>query len=169
MTVVAEGLEDLGMTEAATVLGAEHGQGCHLARPMPAAEVSGWAAEFESRDGADRIRPAVGALAFHWKFQRLGSPRPHTVQECPLTGYLEFRGATSTVGMPSSTGGEQFRCQPHDCRPADPGDPHRSLDLLKYLTGSGDGGRLAGTARVRPSVFRGPERQLCHGLLPDAG
>jgi hypothetical protein len=81
------------MTEAVAVLGAEYGQGCHLARPMPAAEVPGWAAEFESRDGADRIRTAVGALAFHWKSPASRPPRPHTVQECPLTGYLEFRGA----------------------------------------------------------------------------
>jgi hypothetical protein len=107
MTVVAEGLEDLGMTEAVAVLGAEYGQGRHLARPVPAAEVPGWAAEFESRDGVDRIRTAVGALAFHWKSPASRPPRPHTVHECPLTGYLEFRGrsgATSTVGMPSSTG-----------------------------------------------------------------
>jgi hypothetical protein len=113
MTVVAEGLEDLGMTEAVAVLGAEHGQGCHLARPMPAAEVPGWAAEFESRDGADRIRPAVGALAFHWKFLRLG-PHPHTVQECPsptISSSAGEAGRQRPLACPAAPGGEQFRCQ----------------------------------------------------------
>ncbi|MCU1532604.1 MAG: hypothetical protein JWO49_2175 [Arthrobacter sp.] len=95
MTVVAEGLEDLGMTEAVAVLGAEYGQGYHLARPMPAAEVPAWMADFKSRGDTRGIRTALGALAFHWKFLRLGSPHPYTVQECPLTGYLRFRGAES--------------------------------------------------------------------------
>lgn len=92
MTVVAEGLEDLGMTEAVAVLGARYGQGYHLARPMPAAEVPGWMADFESRDCQRRLRTALGALAFHWKFLRLGSPHPHAVEDCPFTGYLESRG-----------------------------------------------------------------------------
>lgn len=93
MNVVAEGLEDLGMTEAVAVLGAQHGQGYHLARPMPASEVPGWAAEFESRIEPPRIRTALGALAYHWKFLRLGSPHPGGVLECPFSGYLDFRGS----------------------------------------------------------------------------
>lgn len=92
LTVVAEGLEDLGMTEAVTILGARYGQGYHLARPMPAAEVPAWAADFESREPARQVSTALGALAFHWKFLRLGSPHPHNVQDCPFTGYLELRG-----------------------------------------------------------------------------
>ena len=93
MTVVAEGLEDLGMTEAVAVLGARYGQGYHLARPMPAAEVAGWTADFESKKHPRQIRTALGALAFHWKFLRLGSPHPHSVEDCPFTGYLESRSA----------------------------------------------------------------------------
>ena len=93
MTVVAEGLEDLGMTEAVAVLGARYGQGYHLARPMPAAEVVGWAADFESREHPRQVRTALGALAYHWKFLRLGSPHPHAVGDCPFTGYLESRSA----------------------------------------------------------------------------
>lgn len=92
LTVVAEGLEDLGMTEAVAVLGARYGQGYHLARPMPAAEVPGWTADFESRVCARQVRTALGALAFHWKFLRLGSPHPHAVEDCPFTGYLDSRG-----------------------------------------------------------------------------
>jgi hypothetical protein len=92
MTVVAEGLEDLGMTEAVAVLGARYGQGYHLARPMPAADVPGWTADFESRESPRQVRTALGALAFHWKFLRLGSPHPHAVEVCPFTGYLESRG-----------------------------------------------------------------------------
>lgn len=92
LTVVAEGLEDLGMTEAVAVLGARYGQGYHLARPMPAAEVPGWAADFAARVCVRQVRTALGALAFHWKFLRLGSPHPHAVEDCPFTGYLDSRG-----------------------------------------------------------------------------
>ncbi|MEC5179710.1 putative bifunctional diguanylate cyclase/phosphodiesterase [Arthrobacter sp. CG_A4] len=93
MAVVAEGLEDLGMTEAVAVLGAQYGQGYHLAWPMPAAEAPGWSTDFESRIVPRQIRTALGALAYHWKFVRLGSPHPATILECPFTAYLEFRGA----------------------------------------------------------------------------
>ena len=92
LSVVAEGLEDLGMTEAVAVLGARYGQGYHLARPMPAAEVPGWTAGFESRESPRQVTTALGALAFHWKFLRLGSPHPHRLQDCPFTDYLESRG-----------------------------------------------------------------------------
>ena len=93
LTVVAEGLEDPGMTEAVTILGAQYGQGYHLGRPMPAAEVPAWTTEFLAKPGRQRIRTALGALAFHWKFLRLGSPHPHAVQDCPLNGYLDDRAA----------------------------------------------------------------------------
>jgi EAL domain-containing protein (putative c-di-GMP-specific phosphodiesterase class I) len=92
LRVVAEGLEDLGMTEAVAVLGARYGQGYHLARPMPAAEVPAWTADFASRACVREVRTALGALAFHWKFLRLGSPHPHAVEDCPFTGYLNSRG-----------------------------------------------------------------------------
>ncbi len=96
MTVVAEGLEDLGMTEAAAVLGAQYGQGYHLARPMPAAEVPGWMEDFAGPGVGRQLQTGLGALAFHWKFMRLGSPHPHAVHDCPLTGYLEIRGAVNS-------------------------------------------------------------------------
>ncbi len=92
LSVVAEGLEDLSMTEAVAMLGARYGQGYHLARPMPAAEVPGWTAGFESRESPRHVTTALGALAFHWKFLRLGSPHPHHLQDCPFTDYLESRG-----------------------------------------------------------------------------
>lgn len=92
LKVVAEGLEDLGTTEAVTILGARYCQGYYFARPMPAAEVPAWTADFESRGPSRQVRTALGALAFHWKFLRLGSPHPHNVQDCPFTGYLERRG-----------------------------------------------------------------------------
>lgn len=93
LTVVAEGLEDLAMMEAVAVLGAQYGQGYHLARPMPAGEVPRWTADFAAGHTAPRLRTALGALAFHWKFLRLGSPHPNTVQDCPFTAYLEDCGA----------------------------------------------------------------------------
>jgi hypothetical protein len=87
MTVVAEGLEDLGMTEAAAVLGAQYGQGYHLARPMPAAEVPGWMKDFTGPGVARQLQTGLGAL---------GSPHPHAVRDCPLTGYLDIRGAVNS-------------------------------------------------------------------------
>lgn len=92
MTVVAEGLEDRALTEAVAVLGARYGQGYHVARPMPGPEVPQWLAEFAARPAELRIRTALGALAYHWKYLRLGSPHPAGVQDCPFSGYLDFRG-----------------------------------------------------------------------------
>lgn len=106
MTVVAEGLEDLGMTEAVAVMGAGYGQGYHLARPMPASEVPEWTAEFESREYPHQVRTALGALAYHWKFLRLGSPHPHKIEDCPFTGYLAARG-----GCPDDV--ERWHAQQH--------------------------------------------------------
>lgn len=61
--VVVEGLESTGMVEAATILGADLGQGFALAHPMPPDALDGWLADFE----LDRHDPlpssALGALA----------------------------------------------------------------------------------------------------------
>ena len=50
---VAEGIEDQGQLRALRAMGCDHGQGFHLARPMPAAEFETSIAEW------DRYRPAV--------------------------------------------------------------------------------------------------------------
>lgn len=44
--VTVEGLEDLGLLEAATILGADRGQGFAIAEPMPARDVHAWHAAY---------------------------------------------------------------------------------------------------------------------------
>ncbi len=87
--VVAEGLEDAGITEAAAVVGIPYGQGYHLARPMPAGDVLPWLKEFIYPPLDGDVRTLLGALAFHWRFTRLGSPHPGTLESCPLTSFLD--------------------------------------------------------------------------------
>ncbi len=65
-TVVVEGLEDLGMVEAAMVLGATKGQGYALARPMPADGVLDWIRQFRMPAVPGTIHTLLGALAHHW-------------------------------------------------------------------------------------------------------
>ena len=124
LKVVAEGLEDRALTEAVAVLGAQYGQGYHLARPMPADAVPGWTADFAARHTAPRLQTALGALAFHWKFLRLGSPHPNTVQDCPFTAYLEEcgaeRGNVDRWHAQQHQAAEQFGRQPDNHRLADP-------------------------------------------------
>ena len=50
---VAEGIEDQGQLRELRAMGCDHGQGFHLARPMPAAEFEAYVSEWE------RYRPAV--------------------------------------------------------------------------------------------------------------
>ncbi len=61
--VVVEGLENLGMIEAAAILGADFGQGYGIARPMPGSEVVRWTENYKYP--ADPLNPktALGALA----------------------------------------------------------------------------------------------------------
>ncbi|TFB85303.1 EAL domain-containing protein [Cryobacterium algoricola] len=96
--VVLEGIENAGLAEAASVLGASLGQGYYFARPMPAADVPSWAAGFGLRpDRADRLHTELGALAFHWQFTRWGSPHPFAVDVCPLTEFIADRGIAGSA------------------------------------------------------------------------
>ncbi|OZB71520.1 MULTISPECIES: EAL domain-containing protein [unclassified Thiomonas] len=67
--VVVEGLETPDLVEAATLLGADTGQGYALARPMPAADVADWVRNF--RCPVDPRQPAtpLGRLAQDWMAQ----------------------------------------------------------------------------------------------------
>ncbi|WP_051849172.1 EAL domain-containing protein [Thiomonas sp. FB-Cd] len=65
-TVVVEGLEDVGMVEAAMVLGATTGQGYALARPMPADAIPDWIGQFRMPAVPGTIHTLLGALAHHW-------------------------------------------------------------------------------------------------------
>ncbi len=95
--VVVEGLETDGLIEAAVQLGVDAGQGYGIARPMPAAEVPGWAEAFRLDVDRDRPRTPLGALAAHVAWEhRLnavsgGPARPRLVDPgaCALSGYLQ--------------------------------------------------------------------------------
>lgn len=63
MQVTVEGLEDLGLIEAATILGADCGQGYGVARPMPASDLEDWINGWSYRVNATSPRTALGALA----------------------------------------------------------------------------------------------------------
>ena len=88
-TVVIEGLEKIDMIEAAVFLGATHGQGYGLARPMPVSAFPVWARSFALPIEPGRIHTALGALAYHWQFMhRENFNHPVDVDECPLTAFL---------------------------------------------------------------------------------
>ncbi|MBG6180442.1 putative bifunctional diguanylate cyclase/phosphodiesterase [Arthrobacter sp. CAN_A1] len=97
MNVAIEGLEDLGITEAAVVLGAPLGQGFYLSRPLPAAEAAGWARDFTFDAQMNAPRTYLGGLAYHWQFARLGAPHPRPLGACPLTGLLDDSPASEDV------------------------------------------------------------------------
>ncbi len=61
--VTVEGLEDLGLMEASTILGADHGQGFGIARPMPANELLHWMDGWSFGVDPEHPSTALGALA----------------------------------------------------------------------------------------------------------
>ena len=90
--VVAEGLEDAGMIEAAIQLGCRFGQGYGLARPMPAAALAEWirTRPFRGDDGG-RLHSWIGALACQWMVMHdaLSLRLPGELASCPLTEFFE--------------------------------------------------------------------------------
>lgn len=61
--VTVEGLEDEGLIEAAAILGADHGQGYGIAKPMPAQNVMEWSRAWVFPIDPEQPRTALGALA----------------------------------------------------------------------------------------------------------
>ncbi len=61
--VTVEGLEDEGLIEAATILGADHGQGYGIARPMPTHKVVPWNQAWSFPVDPEQPKTALGALA----------------------------------------------------------------------------------------------------------
>ncbi len=87
--IVVEGLEKLDMAEASALLGAHYGQGYGFARPMPVSAFPAWARSFSLSMEKGRIRTALGALAYHWRFMhRDDFDHPVDVEDCPLTTFL---------------------------------------------------------------------------------
>ena len=84
--VVVEGLEDPGMIEVASILGARFGQGYSLARPMPAERILGWSRTRHLPPQPGKITSWVGALASHWQFMHSEeTPQSFPLDHCPLT------------------------------------------------------------------------------------
>ncbi|MFZ5578538.1 MAG: EAL domain-containing protein [Pseudomonadota bacterium] len=67
--VVVEGLETPDLVEAATLLGADAGQGYALARPMPAAELPAWVRQFHCTIDPRQPTTPLGRLALDWMAQ----------------------------------------------------------------------------------------------------
>lgn len=67
--VVVEGLETPDLVEAATLLGADAGQGYALARPMPAADVADWVRNFQCPVDPRQPTTPLGRLAQDWMAQ----------------------------------------------------------------------------------------------------
>jgi EAL domain-containing protein (putative c-di-GMP-specific phosphodiesterase class I) len=63
MPVTVEGLESLGMLEAALILGADRGQGFGIGKPMSAEDLQQWAASYRFPVDAQTPRTALGAMA----------------------------------------------------------------------------------------------------------
>lgn len=96
MAVTVEGLETRGLIEAATVLGADHGQGFAISAPIPAAAAPTWAAARRPVPGRAGARTSLGGLAGHlaWEGRMIISSdgrarrRGPDATPCPLTDYL---------------------------------------------------------------------------------
>jgi len=61
--VTVEGLENRGTIEAATILGANRGQGYGIARPMQATDLLQWRADFQHRIDPQTPQTSLGAMA----------------------------------------------------------------------------------------------------------
>ena len=98
-TVVVEGLEDEGMIEAATRLGATYGQGFGLARPMPAQALLPWLTSCVRPPGSGAIHTALGALAHHWRRLHAGGARDRADDDEALCDYLRAQGQCAAQAL----------------------------------------------------------------------
>jgi EAL domain-containing protein (putative c-di-GMP-specific phosphodiesterase class I) len=79
--VVVEGLESPDLVEAATVLGADAGQGYALARPMGADMVANWVQAFRSEVDPNAPRTPLGLLAQAWVEQHRSAMADHSARQ----------------------------------------------------------------------------------------
>ncbi len=98
--VTVEGLENSGLIEAAAILGADHGQGFGIARPMPAAELPAWHEQFVYDIDPQHPATPLGALAGYllWDQQLAALTRwPDLIEDfvrspCLVQRYLARQG-----------------------------------------------------------------------------
>jgi EAL domain-containing protein (putative c-di-GMP-specific phosphodiesterase class I) len=84
--VVVEGIEDAAMMETAAVLGATHGQGYHIAKPMPIAEIPAWIEQSGSQSLMG-VNTFLAALAQHLG-HTISAFTPHPLEECWMTNFI---------------------------------------------------------------------------------
>ncbi|MCL5971072.1 MAG: EAL domain-containing protein [Firmicutes bacterium] len=104
IAVTIEGVEHLGLIEAAAILGADYGQGYGIARPMPADELAAWARQFQLNVEVMQPRTALGAFAASmlWQMQlRALTPLPDLLRyfvkaPCPVSHYIHSQGLEET-------------------------------------------------------------------------
>lgn len=63
LPVTVEGLESEGLIEAASILGADYGQGYGIGMPMPADNILAWSEQYDHRITPQTPRTPLGALA----------------------------------------------------------------------------------------------------------
>ena len=100
--VVAEGLEDDGIVEAAVQLGCRFGQGYGLARPMPAAALAGWIrSRPPHQHDAGGVHSWLGALAYQWMAMHdpIHLRDPGDLASCPITGFLQTQGIADAEAL----------------------------------------------------------------------
>ncbi|TAL87575.1 MAG: diguanylate cyclase [Rhodanobacter sp.] len=106
LEVVVEGIESPDMIEAASILGADFGQGYALGRPMPPEALSGWLASFQPGGPAACPTTGLGALAgaLLWDEQFASLPdeqdfrRRHAQSSCIAGAYMRHaRGVSSAL------------------------------------------------------------------------
>lgn len=124
LEVVVEGLELPDLIEAATILGADFGQGYALARPMPADAMAAWLSGYRPRPCNPELpQTGLGALAgeLRWEEQFIALPADpafwaaHAATSCGPGIYLE-REATDPIL------GESHQAM-HDAALSGPSDP----------------------------------------------
>lgn len=128
--VVAEGLEDAGIVEAAIVLGCRYGQGYALGRPMPPEALAQWSRtrKFRGRD-ARTLTSWAGALAYQWRMihDPLHLQSPGGLATCPITALLQAYGVD-----------DRALVQAHACvheHPAEEARRQAMRQILKWLAG----------------------------------
>lgn len=89
VAVVAEGVEDEALAEAARSLGAGLAQGFRYACPMPPDEVDGWWAGCPQPGTPGDPTTPLGGLAWHWRHLASGRAHPGRTPDCPLGEVLD--------------------------------------------------------------------------------
>lgn len=102
--VTVEGLESAGLMEAAAILGADHGQGYGIGRPMPAEQIVAWHQAFRYDVNTQIPKTPLGAMAGYLLWDR----QLHALGHWPDL-VEDFIGAPCMVQRFIDAGGTQDR------------------------------------------------------------